>query len=390
MMRSRSVLSSVLAASLAMVISVATTTAQSPVPDRVVGAGAPFGAPADAEVVEQFPVTVDGQSLEVRTWDGPAWIARHEDEGIDDPTTIGRTEILLESLDRTLDDLHISAALHERVPGDVSTITTVTIDGVPAHDTVDAVLALMAPGILQPEALPRIVAERHVLRVIDRSMPGAYPLTLLLVDDKTWLIRADRPLLDEIVWALPRPSLVTGPAWVPGDRTEVPELGLSLAFPTEWEIEIDTWWERYSAQAELFGPGVDDWSGLRGIGPYLSESDLRDDCMVRIYRPLEMSAPEFFDLITAGVLDPPKVTLDTDELVVFSGPAGVENWEAHMGVSIASGAGAVVMLLCMSDHPPEDDWRSIAETIELTPMDPSQIGVGLERSQQPDPTSIAE
>ncbi len=388
MMRSRSMLSSVLAASLAMVIGATTTTAQSPVPDRVVGAGAPSGAPADAEVIEQFPVTIDGRSLEVRTWDGPAWIARHEDEGIDDPTTIERTEALLESFDKTLDDLRIHAALHERVPGDVSTITTVTIDGVPARDTTDGVLALMAPEILQPEALPRRVAEQRVLRVVDGSMPGAYPLTLLLANDTTWLIRADRPLLDEIVWALPRPSFLAGPAWVPGDRTEVPELGLSIAFPTEWEI--DTWWERTDASAEMFGPGVDEWSGLFATGPDLPGGDSDNYCALHIYRPLEMNAPELFDLITTSALDPPKVTLKTDELMVFSGPAALEGWDVHMGVSIASGAGAVVMMQCISEHPPEDDWRSIAETIALTPMVPSQIGVGLERPQEPDPTPIAD
>ncbi len=66
--------------------------------------------------------------------------------------------------------------------------------------------------------------------------------------------------------------------------------------------------------------------------------------------------------------------LTTQAVELASGPANRADWPKYLSgmpttAWVVSGGDRVVVLMCQSKRPPEDDWRSIAETIEFLPTE---------------------
>ena len=68
-------------------------------------------APAvDASGID-FPVMLGGQLLAAETFSGPEWLARAAEGATNDPTYAERTQALVESVGKSIDDLTVRTAL---------------------------------------------------------------------------------------------------------------------------------------------------------------------------------------------------------------------------------------------------------------------------------------
>jgi hypothetical protein len=154
----------------------------------------------------------------------------------------------------------------------------------------------------------------------------------------------------------PSPGPVSG-------RVEMPELGVTVTFPEDWELDIRL--EPDQAPAEL-GPDAMQWRILDADGPEGSD----DTCTVMLYRPTELTPAEFFErLRTDEGPDAPGVETLDEGLYRLAGPATVLGDEVHMAFYLVEANDTLALLWCTSETAPADDWLPIALSLQLQPVD---------------------
>ena len=155
-----------------------------------------------------------------------------------------------------------------------------------------------------------------------------------------------------------------------GQRVEVPEAGIALTFPVDWEVRIDT--------SDLPGEG--------GAFAVVSGREAASDvtCEVYLYGPCTGSpfgdCAAALDEVAARMVayfDADESSSRTDESTAMDLPAGYAvrvdtEWidEGAFGSSYLLTDGKVHdSLLCRGSERPEDRWLSIAKTFEFLPAE---------------------
>ncbi len=208
----------------------------------------------DASGIE-FPVMLGGQLLAAETFSGPEWLARAAEGATNDPTYAERTEALVESVGKSIDDLTVRTALYEPTPDNNAVVAAFRIAGADARDFATGAVDLMMGDLTTPALVMRPFGNKWTLRVIDAAMPGVYPRTVYLKDDTAWIIEGDEDYVWDALDQLPGPTPVgalTGDSLlteVPYALTDRRRIGLyestePLFLPTLSERlgpEVDAW-----------------------------------------------------------------------------------------------------------------------------------------------------
>jgi hypothetical protein len=197
---------------------------------------------------------------------------------------------------------------------------------------------------------------------------------------------AIRVLLVETVATLPPP----------GARVEVPEAGIAVTFPDEWQVEVrmdPVDLDHPHGPAELLRPDDRAWDVLRAVAPHGAS------CQVQLYQTNELmlqdvaawfqrlgdvmpdyetAAPRYIQLPAGTAMVSEVIHYDYEESPgpepenepVMESPRHVEDaraiYKQHVAYVLGRGD-AIAMLICDDQEPPSDRWLSIAETFEFLP-----------------------
>jgi hypothetical protein len=174
----------------------------------------------------------------------------------------------------------------------------------------------------------------------------------------------------------------------PGRRLEVPELGIAVSLPDDWNVEqasggVDASWPAIVRPEEL-GPDVSMDSVFVASAPDTDDEDVIEACTLVQYRPTDTTPEELIQLAsrhedrdTAYVVDEPldpdmgQDTFVTEEtLMPGMRRLRLESWDRPFTEQYAiAGHDAVALLWCRGPWTFGDRWLAIAETIESFPSD---------------------
>jgi len=332
----------------------------------------PSTASLDSDLAELFPISVNGRLLEVASWSGPEWVARLDPQDRDGAAAIRKTEALVASTGKTLEDLMVATALFEPSPGNYATIAAMRVPGSQALQLIDPVIDVMV-GVISPETVWRSIADRWVIVVRDAAVPGMYPVTVYPSGDTVWVMQAERQFVEALLMALPPQAPLRGPV---GDleRVEVPEFGLAVSFPTDWTIRTisedpDLGFLVISGP-ERFGPDVRMQPILHAEpkGQEPETGSLPDACTLVLYRPITLTPDEFMGEFYGQAEDISVESLHERLSRVRFGPGPFTSERLH-GQYAIGGDDAIAFLWCSAVEPPYDHWLSIAESFEFLPED---------------------
>jgi len=347
------------------------------------------------ELAARFPADLEGRPLEVVAASGAEWIDQRDPDDPEDAILASHAEDVATSVQRDVDDMTIATAIHEPRPGAISTIAAVRVDGVPATSLVYPVLRFLGASIHEPVMRWRALADTWIIIVRDLSMPGSYPVTLVPIGDTVWVIQADQPLRDEIVTALP-PQPPLRDRLDPTERVEVPELGIAVSVPDDWEVDVPL--EPADPPPVLDGPDVRAWQALFLREPHrepappeiiaLSGAADPDFCSVGLYAPTGLSPRTYVDALVPE--DGPDVTLEEhDDFVRLpAGPGNFFGAEVFIEMYVFSDGGAIAQMMCVGEMPPGGRWLPLAESFEFLPIGPDPRGAGLPVPETPPATPL--
>lgn len=307
-----------------------------------------------SSLLEEFPEAIDGVELGALACDGQSWLALHDPTDPMRAATVERAGSFLASHDRTIDDLMVASAHHETAPGQVSTITALRVEGTEASRMAEDAIPLLL-GIERPQILNRTAgsSDLELMTVRDETVAGS-PATYLYapLGDTLWAVSgADSELLEAIVTALPGP----------GGRVAIPELGVAVTFPDDWQVTPGP--ERVR-RVKSMGPGAVEWNVGGGSAPSRGDDSSDGFCVLKAYRPTDLAPSAVFEQLFAGEKLPELEVLDGGLLRVV-GPGNFLGGDTDMGFYVTGSGDTVALLMCMSDTAPDDQWMPIAESIEF-------------------------
>ena len=152
-------------------------------------------------------------------------------------------------------------------------------------------------------------------------------------------------------------------------RVEVPEAGIALTVPGDWEVRVPLVRHPTELPPELEEAAeAYTWDVVEAVAP-----DGRG-CRMLMYEGHPLPLPEHVDWITRAYDETPGLV---DE--IGSTPVGLPIGDAtRLDIAFTEGGLATgyvfatdqgrYQLQCGGDQRPDDDWRSVAETIESIPM----------------------
>ncbi|MEA2026469.1 MAG: hypothetical protein U9O18_07240, partial [Chloroflexota bacterium] len=327
-------------------------------------------ASPDGDLAESFPVSVHGQPLEIASWNGSEWVGRYDPETPDGATAIERTEAFVTALDATLEELTIATAFVEPSPDNYVTIAAARVAGVDEYDLFEPVIEFMLGNVSSPALRWSSIADKWIISVRDASLRGVYPTTVYLSADTVWLVQADRPVLDEILATLP-PATNAG-------RVDVPEAGITVTFPVDWTVDIVNESSSIPAVSDGTNTTLETWRVLDASAP-----DGRSErCGVDRYGTDELTADGFVgrfqswiedawgDSVEVSTVNLPSGDSVRVQVVVKTSDASTFSPVAHhMDFYLFDGGDGAFVLSCYGEDPPDDDWLSIAETLEFLPAE---------------------
>ena len=330
-------------------------------------------AEAEADLLARFPTAVASEPIAVEAFTGPEWIERLIAGGMDAATARARVEGLVGTFGASPEDLTLATALIERNPLDVGTITALQVAGVGTDEWSKPDVA----GFVGLDYWWDLhIGDKPVTRFRDASLPGSYPLTVVPGTKGTvWVLDAQRPLLVDVMGALEGESTsitATAESETPwsGERVEVPELGVAVTFPADWTVDVAPEPERGYGNARGLGPLTMGWSVASGRMTDPGDDEGTGGCGLVLYRPTELPLHEAMEQLiddrdqTFRKLGP----LDGG-MYGYVGPYEFYGSRREMAFYALASGDAIATLMCLDDQAPPDHWRSIAESIELVPID---------------------
>ncbi len=330
-----------------------------------------------SSLLSQFPPQIEGVPLKALACRGPDWLAMHDPAESGTTTLVERARALVDSVDRSLDDVTIASAMHEPVPGQFSTITALRVEGVQADRLVDPAIGLLL-GIERPLKQLRTVgsAEVQVTNVRDQTMPGSYAVTLYApLGDTLWLVTAHRPkLLDDIITALPGP----------GGRFEAAQLGVAMTFPEDWNVQGEP---SRAGEAQMLGRDTIEWNVVGGHAP---DTGGRSGgfCALKLYRPTDLGPRRALKKMMSenGEKKPTPEVLDGGLLRV-AGPGSFFGGDTDTAIYVRGSDDAIALMMCMADKAPRNQWLPLAESIEFIRADEAaETTTNVPTEPTPEPT----
>ena len=227
----------------------------------------------------------------------------------------------------------------------------------------------------------------------DRQSYAAHTSYLILAADGTAAARLDcerpysrgAPADHWLSMAKTVEFLPGGPAGgpSPGRRLEVPELGIAVSFPDDWNVEqasggVDASWPAIVRPEEL-GPEVTMDTVLVASAPDADDEDVVEACTLVQYRPTDATPEDLIQLAsrhedrdTADVVDEPldpamgQTTFVTEETPLPGmRRLRLESWNRPFTEQYAiADHDTVVFLWCRGPWTFGDRWLAIAETVE--------------------------
>lgn len=153
-------------------------------------------------------------------------------------------------------------------------------------------------------------------------------------------------------------------------RVEIPEAGISLAFPDDWSAVVQMVREQAELPPELSGSApVDRWIVVDAAAPDGS------GCGLVMYGEHPLSFEQHAEWIASSFADEADVTsAQSSHVVLPLGDAirfdvaveGTGYWTSYLFESDE----ARYQLGCMAAQRPADDWLSVIETVEFIPFEP--------------------
>ena len=314
--------------------------------------------PGTASLLERFPAELEGAPIASSACEGPAWLAL-QDRGT--VTTVERAEALVDSVGRSIDDLTVATAVHEREPGRIATITALRVEGAQAQRFADPAISLLL-GIERPDKRYRYLGQDRipVTRVRDETVPGSRSVTMYApVGDTLWFVTADEPeLLERIIQSLPGP----------GGRFEVPELGIAVTFPDEW-IVSPLWPAGAPEGNEARHVGLEALVWPVAVGRTPGTKALDETCGLSLFTSIDITPERYVEELQP---DRPGLERSVPEvldggLLRLEGSGSLFGDSGDTAIYVLGSHDAMAVLRCSAPEAPSDHWLSLARTIEFLP-----------------------
>lgn len=177
---------------------------------------------------------------------------------------------------------------------------------------------------------------------------------------------------------------------------EVPEAGIAVTFPADWEVRRLT--DRSSAPSDLAGPDVEVWDVVGGVAPdfeagrcvvqQIRASALTTAAVAEWFQRRGPGSPDReMSVMTVRLPAGDAILIETILLDVEESPSpgpGVALEDAvessfepdasrlvrqYQPTYVLDTGDAISMLVCFGEVPPADHWLSIAETIDFLPAE---------------------